>query len=214
MIRYTQEQVEKLLETQPEGTNTKFLKSSHNLWFRFKNYVKNPPFVLEDAGVPVALVFITFSQRSKYANLYEIVTLEGKEGCGYASKVYWEVMKEAHKQGMQRLKMSCTPSSVTWHKRNGTMFWAVDPSGSLRCDVPIFPTKAEALSFRELAVKDPTSAKPNAQVCDKLIEESLESHNFGVKKTAKVQEAIESVGEFWLRDSLFVHDHVSLEEFL
>lgn len=214
MIRYTQEQVEKLLETQPEGTNTKFLKSSHNLWFRFKNYVKNPPFVLEDAGVPVALVFITFSQRSKYANLYEIVTLEGKEGCGYASEVYWEVMKEAHKQGMQRLKMSCTPSSVTWHKRNGTVFWAVDPSGSLRCDVPIFPTKAEALSFRELAVKDPTSAKPNAQVCDKLIEESLESHNFGVKKTAKVQEAIESVGEFWLRDSLFVHDHVSLEEFL
>jgi hypothetical protein len=214
MIRYTQEQVEKLLETQPEGTNTKFLKSSHNLWFRFKNYVKNPPFVLEDAGVPVALVFITFSQRSKYANLYEIVTLEGKEGCGYASEVYWEVMKEAHKQGMQRLKMSCTPSSVTWHKRNGTVFWAVDPSGSLRCDVPIFPTKEEALSFRDLAVKDPSSVKPNAQVCDKLIEESLESHNFGVKKTAKVREAIESVGGFWLRDSLFVHDHVSLEEFL
>jgi len=148
MIRYTQEQVEKLLETQPEGTNTKFLKSSHNLWFRFKNYVKNPPFVLEDAGVPVALVFITFSQRSKYANLYEIVTLEGKEGCGYASEVYWEVMKAAHEAGMERLKMSCTPSSVTWHKRNGTIFWAVDPSGSLRVDQPLFPTIQEQLAFR------------------------------------------------------------------
>jgi hypothetical protein len=213
--RFGVEQVEELLDYKPDSRNTKFLKSSHNLWFRFKNYEKNPPFVLLDAGIdPVALVFITFSQRSKYANLYEIVTIEGEEGRGYASDVYWRVMEEAHKQGMQRLKMSCTPSSITWHKRNGTMFWAVDPSGSLRCDVPIFPTKAEALSFRELAVKDPTSAKPNAQVCDKLIEESLESHNFGVKKTAKVQEAIESVGEFWLRDSLFVHDHVSLEEFL
>ena len=123
-------------------------------------------------------------------------------------------MAEAHKQGMQRLKMSCTPSSVTWHKRNGTLFWAVDPSGSLRCDVPIFPTKEEALAFRELAVNDPSSVKPNSQVCDKLIEESLESHNFGVKKTAKVQEAIEAVGEYWMRDSLFAQDHISLEEFL
>lgn len=214
MKRYTQEQVEELLAKQPEGTNTKFLKSSHNLWFRFKNYEKNPPFVLEDAGVPVALVFITFSQRSKYANLYEIVTLEGKEGCGYAGEVYWEVMKAAHEAGMERLKMSCTPSSVTWHKRNGTLFWAVDPSGSLRCDVPIFPNKHEALTFRELALKDPTFALPPEKVASKLKEEGLESHGFGVKKTEKVETAIEAVGEYWMRLSLFDHTHQSLEEFL
>ena len=101
ITRYNQEQVEKLIAEQPEGTNTKFLKSSHNLWFRFKNYIKNPPFVLLDGEEPVALVFITFSARSKYANLYEIVTLEGKEGNGYASIVYWDVMAEAHTQGMQ-----------------------------------------------------------------------------------------------------------------
>lgn len=213
--RLDKEEVEKLLETQPEGTNTKFLKASHNLWYRFKNYDKHPPFALVDLYEgPVALVFITFSQRSAYANLYEIVTLEGKEGSGYASTVYWEVMKAAKEQGMQRLKMSCTPSSITWHIRNGTIFWAVDPSGSLRCDVPIFPTKQEALEFREVAIKDPVFAKPNTKVCDKLIEESLESHKFGVKKTEKVQTAINHAGQYWLRDQLFVHDHVSLEEFL
>ena len=214
MIRYTQEQVEKLLETQPEGTNTKFLKSSHNLWFRFKNYVKNPPFVLEDAGVPVALVFITFSQRSKYANLYEIVTLEGKEGCGYASKVYWEVMKAAHEAGMERLKMSCTPSSVTWHKRNGTIFWAVDPSGSLRVDQPLFPTIQEQLAFRERAVNDPSISLPVTKVLDKLKEEGVESHGFGQKKIDKVETAISSVGEYWLRHALFEPTHYSLDAFL
>lgn len=211
MKRYTKEQVEELLSKQPEGTNTKFLKSSHNLWFRFKNYDKHPPFVLEDDG-PVALVFITFSQRSKYANLYEIVTLEGKEGNGYAGEVYWGVMKAAYEAGMKRLKMSCTPSSVTWHMRNGTMFWGVDPSGSLRCDVPIFPNQHEALTFRELALKDPTVALPPSKVMDKLKEEGIEAHGFGAKKTEKVETAIGAVGEYWMRPSMF-NDNTSLEDF-
>lgn len=214
ITRYNQEQVEKLIAEQPEGTNTKFLKSSHNLWFRFKNYTKNPPFVLLDGEEPVALVFITFSARSKYANLYEIVTLEGKEGNGYASIVYWDVMAEAHAQGMQRLKMSCTPSSVTWHKRNGTIFWAVDPSGSLRCDVPIFPNKHEQLTFRELAIKDNEVALPPQKVADKLRDECIELHKFGVKKTEKVETAIEAVGEYWFREALFEPTHFSLEAFL
>jgi hypothetical protein len=213
--RLNKEEVETLIASQPEGTNTKFLKSSHNLWFRFKNYEKQPPFALMDGGIdPVALVFITFSARSKYANLYEIVTLEGEEGQGYASEVYWKVMEEAHNQGMQRLKMSCTPSSVTWHKRNGTIFWAVDPSGSLRCDVPIFPNQHEQLTFRELAIKDPSVAIPPSKVAEKLKEESLEAHNFGVKKTEKVETAIESVGEYWMRETLFEPTHFSLDAFL
>lgn len=213
MNRYTKEQVEELLSKQPEGKNTKFLKSAHNLWYRFKNYDKHPPFVLEDDG-PVALVFITFSQRSKYANLYEIVTLEGKEGNRYGGVAYWTVMKAAHEAGMERLKMSCTPTSVTWHLRNGTIFWGVDPSGSLRCDVPIFPNKHEALTFRELALKDPTFALPPEKVVAKLKEEGIEAHGFGAKKTATVEEAIDAVGEYWMRLSLFEHTHQSLETFL
>ena len=170
MKRYNQQQVEELLAQQPEGTNTKFLKASHNLWIRFKNYDKNAPFVLEDTGVPVALVFITFSARSKYANMYEIVTLEGKEGCGYASEIYWDVMEEACLQGMHRLKMSCTPTSVTWHKKNGTIFWAVDPSGSLRVDQLIFRNKEAQLSHREFCLNHRLTALPpegKATVCQR-----------------------------------------------
>ena len=38
----SKEEVEKLIEDSPKGDNTKFLSSSHSLWFRFKNYEKNP----------------------------------------------------------------------------------------------------------------------------------------------------------------------------
>ena len=220
LTTYNKEQVEKLIERQPEGDNTRFLKSAHNLWFRFKNYEKHPPFVLvEDPAVPhesepLALVFITFSQRSKYANLYEIVTLEGKEGRGYAGKVYWRVMERAFEQGMQRLKMSCTPSSVTWHMRNGTIFWGVDPSGSLRCDVPIFPNLHERLTFREKAVKDYTLALPPQNVIEKLKTGGPSDHGFGRKKMMKVEEAIKSVGEYYMRWALYESTAVSLDEFL
>jgi hypothetical protein len=80
--------VENLIELQPEGTNTRFLNSAHSLWYRFKNYDSNPPLVMFDDEEPVALIFATQSKRSRYVNLYEIVTLEGKEGNGYASRVW------------------------------------------------------------------------------------------------------------------------------
>jgi len=208
---YNLEQVEKLIESSEEGPNTKFLNSAHSLWFRFKNYEKNPPHVLEVDGSPVALVFATCSVRSKYMNLYEIVTVQGQEGKGYASEIWEAVMAFAVKSGMTRLKISCTPSSVTWHKRNGLVFWAVDPSGSLRSDQPLFSTRKEQLEFRDRAVKDPSIALPSGKVLDQLRGEGLESHGFGAKKTEKVTTAIESVGEFWLRDALF--NTSSLESF-
>lgn len=213
MRRYNQQQVEELLAQQPEGTNTKFLKASHNLWIRFKNYDKNAPFVLEDSGVPVALVFITFSARSKYANLYEIVTLEGKEGCGYASEIYWDVMKEACSQGMHRLKMSCTPTSVTWHKKNGTIFWAVDPSGSLRVDQLIFRNKEAQLSHREFCLNHRLTALPPEKARQQFANEGPEDHGFGEKKLAKVMKAIEDVQPYWFRESLSLAEN-TLEEFL
>lgn len=214
LTTYSKEQVETLLEEQREGRNTRFLKSSHNLWFRFKNYEKRPPFVLEDRGEPVALVFITFSHKSKYANLYEIVTLEGKEGNGYASTIWEMVMSEAYNSGMDRLKISCTPESVTWHMRNGLIFWAVDPSGSLRSDQPLFPNRHEQCTFRELAMKEPHIALPSSKVIEQLQREDLYDYGWGSKKISKVENAIAAVGKYWLRDALFKSTTVDLEEFL
>ena len=211
----SKEEIEKIIEREPEGKNTSFLKSSHNLWTRFKNYDRYPAYALYDEGNAVAFVFATLSQRSKYINLYEIVTAETREGKGYAGIIWERVMKEACDKGMTRLKISCTPSSVTWHMRNGLVFWAIDPTGSLRSDQPLFPNRHEQLTFRELALKDPAIALPTDQkVIDKLQQESLEYHKFGPKKTATVLEAIENVGEFWFRDTLSLAKRNSLEEWM
>lgn len=209
---YSKEKMEQLLAVQNGGKNTRFLNSSHSLWFRFHNYDSNPPLVMVDGGEPVAAVFATVSQRSKYMNLYEIVTLEGKEGKGYASKLWSETMVRAHEMGMKRLKISCTPSSVTWHQRNGLVFWAVDPSGSLRSDQPLMPTREEQKQIRTRAMQDPELVMPTeAKVLDQLKRESLESHKFGAKKTATVMQAISDVGDSWMRDALF--NTSSLENF-
>ena len=214
LIRCTQEMLEAVIEKSPEGKNTKFLRASHSLWYRFKNYGKNPPFALEVGGEMVAFVFATYSQRSRYINLYEIVTRQGQEGKGYASVIWGQVMADACNSGMARLKLSCTPSSVTWHKRNGLVFWAIDPTGSLRSDQPLFPSVSEQLMFRDTASKTPHLAFPtDAKVVKQLTNESLESHGFGVKKTATVEAAIAAVGEYWLRDELILSPSNTLEEF-
>lgn len=209
---YSKEQMEQLLAAQPEGKNTRFLNASHSLWFRFHNYDNNQPLVMLDNGEPVAAVFATLSQRSKYMNLYEIVTLEGKEGNGYASLIWSEAMLRAHQAGMKRLKISCTPTSVTWHQRNGLVFWAVDPSGSLRSDQPLMPTREEQLELRKKAYTNPEVVMPtDSKVIEQLKRESLESHGFGAKKTETVNRAIVSVGISWMRHALFKTS--TLEEF-
>ena len=214
LVRCTQEIVEAVIEDSLEGRNTKFLNSSHSLWFRFKNYDKNPPFALEVDGELVAFVFATYSQRSRYINLYEIVTRQGQEGKGYATIIWEQVMADACDNGMTRLKLSCTPSSVTWHKRNGLVFWAVDPTGSLRSDQPLFATAREQRTFRATAIKMPHLATPtDAKVVKQLTNESLESHGFGKKKTATVEEAIAAVGEYWMRDKLIGDEPNTLEGF-
>ena len=124
--------VEQIIDSSPAGKNTKFLSAAHSLWTRFHNYEKQLPMCLEVNGEVVSMIFATFN-RDKYVNLYEIVTVEGKEGNGYASQC-WDMFVEysVNERKAERLKMSCTPTSVTWHMRNGLIFWAVDPTGSLR----------------------------------------------------------------------------------
>lgn len=212
MLFVNSTKVEQLIANSPAGKNTKFLSAAHSLWYRFKNYEKCPPMAYEDNGDVVCLIFATFN-RDGYANLYEIVTLEGKEGKGYASKCWDSWIKYAvEERKTQRLKISCTPSSVSWHLRNGLVFWAVDPTGSLRSDQPLFPTRTEQIAYRDKAIVNPLQALPPYKAREQFRAEGLESYSWGEKKKAKTQAAIDAVGKAWLREALM--DQPSLEEFL
>ena len=209
-------EMETHIANMPDGKNTKFLKSAHNLWYRFQNYDKNPPFVLRENGEAVAFVFATYSNRSKYINLYEIVTAQGHEGKGYASKIWQEVMQHAHDSGMERLKISCTPDSVTWHNRNGLVFFAVDPTGSLRSDQRLFATPEQQREYREYVIERISIGLPkDPKIIEQFQRESLESHGFGAKKTERVKNAIKAVGSSWVRQD-FMNEvkSATLEKFI
>jgi len=212
MIFVNSTKVQQLIESSPAGKNTKFLSAAHSLWTRFHNYDKSLPMAYEVNGEVVSLIFATFN-RDGYANLYEIVTIEGQEGKGYASKCWDAWIKYAvEERKIQRLKISCTPSSVSWHNRNGLVFWAVDPTGSLRSDQPLFATRAEQIAFRDKAIVSPLQALPPAKARAQFLTEGLESYKWGEKKKAKTQAAIDTVGKSWLREALM--DQPSLEDFL
>ena len=204
--------VQHIIDNSPAGKNTKFLSAAHSLWTRFHNYEKQLPMCLEVNGEVVSMIFATFN-RDKYVNLYEIVTVEGKEGNGYASKC-WDMFVEysVNERKAERLKISCTPTSVTWHMRNGLIFWAVDPTGSLRSDQKMFATRQEQIEYQNYSIVNPLQALPPYKVRDQFLKEGLEDHKFGEKKKAKTQAAINAVGKFWLRDALF--DTTTLEDFL
>ena len=201
MRRATQQEIQDLLDTLPaDEKNTKFAKGAHNLWIRFHNYGKHDPWVLEVDGQIVAVCHITVLKKQDYANLYEIYTIPNSEGKGYASTLYWQVMMHLSMShhGI-RLKMSCTPTSIGWHFRNGIIGYGVDPSGSIRVDVPIEPTKELQLAVRETWKLNPEQVLPPLKSREKLLKENP---TFGVKKSVQVGQSIETMGEYYLRGEL------------
>ena len=209
----TPEIVQQVLDESPKGKNTDFLLKAHNLWIRFEYYKSSLPLILKKNNKIVALVFATYPSKG-HTNLYEIVTVEGEEKKGYASEIWDNYIHHAyHTMKCDRLKMSCTPSSVTWHMRNGLIFWSIDPSGSLRSDQPLFPTREEQIAFREKALLDPAIAFPDNDTVAMYKIESIEYHEtpkpkkkakkFNDKKKKEIETAIQSVGRYWLRDALF-----------
>lgn len=207
MILLTQPQVERLVKSAPEGKNTTFLRNAYNLWHRFKNFEKNSPAGLEVDGKIVALIFATHN-RDGTVNLYEIVTVQGHEGNGYATRLWNEFMEDAYAHGSRRLKLSCTPSSVTWHLRNGLVFWAVDNSGSLRSEQPLMPTAIAQQKARLAIIKDPRLAELSPKTVQKFLSEQLpppahmQGGRLSRKKYEAALEATKKVGDAWLAPRL------------
>ena len=194
--------VKNLIANSNDGKNTKFLSTADSLWFRFGNYKKSPPFAYLIDEQIVCLIFATFN-KDKYANLYEIVTVQGHEGKGYASACWdaW-IAYAVHIKKTERLKMSCTPSSVTWHYKNGLIWWAVDPTGSLRSDQKLFAKRSEQIAYRNFAIANPVQALPSQKIRIQFVKESLESYGWGLQKKTKTEKAIQAVGKAWLRPAL------------
>ena len=197
------EEIIPLTQINMSHRNTKFLKQAHNLWFRFKNYEKHPAFALKENDKIVAVIFATTSERTKYINLYEIVTIAGEEKKGYASKVWSEFIAYWYDKGMKRIKLSCTPDSVTLHVRNGLIFWSVDKQGSLRSDQPLMRTREEQVELRKQALNKPELVIPDYNTRQKLLLEDIETLHLSQKKLAIVFDTIEKVRAYWFRRYLY-----------
>jgi|TARA_R110001599_G_scaffold20228_1_gene76894 hypothetical protein len=204
MIKFVNEQeVLNCISSSRDGKNQKFLQQSHSLWFRFKNYTNNPPFALIKNNKIVSIIFATTSDKTKYINLYEICTIQGYEGKGYGTEIWQEFVSYWYNNNMKRIKLSCTPSSITWHLRNGLVFWSVDKQGSLRSDQPLKQNIEQQKKLRDESLNNSELIIPNKKVCDKLKLESLETTGLSQKKSLETYKAIQQVGKYWFRSYLF-----------
>jgi hypothetical protein len=197
--RATAEEFSEWINNMPEGKNTRFARNANNLWTRFKNFDNNPPWILIEKGDIKCAILITKLVREPYCNLYEIVTKEGQEGRGYASRLYWHVMSHMFNDGVKRLKMSCTTSSIGWHYRNGIIGWGVDPTGSIRVDIPLRPTLQEQLELRNNFEDNKFEIIPKKKVAIRLLGENV---SFGKRKEIEVDNSRQVMGEHYRREYL------------
>ena len=197
--RLSFDEVEKLVFDMKcsDHPNSRFANAAHSLWTRFHNYTeRNSPYAcIDHDGEITSVVMMTLLTREPYANLYEIFAVKPT----FARDLYWDVMKGAKEMGAERLKMSCTPSSIGWHLGNGVVGWGVDPSGSIRVDIPIADSLEEQLDLRERALKDTSLVMPEGKNLQRLIDEE---NSFGPIKILKVEKAIDLMGDYYMRKDI------------
>lgn len=202
MIFLTEKECYSIWEALPLGLARTFLDQACHLWTHFQNYQRNPPMALVVNDEIVSIHFASFNHNG-YTNSFELVTLDGHQGKGYARKLWSEYTNYAvFTKHSTRLKNSCVLPSIPFHIKSGLIFWGIDSAGSLKTDQPLYPTVEAQLEARKMFIKNPKLALPKKDVVRTLTKSKLSSYHFGENKRQKIRDAIQFLGRNWLGDFL------------
>jgi len=88
-----------------ESVDNKTVKSFPNIWERFNNWEKNPPYVVEIDGKIIAFMGFTIN-RNNYINFYDFAVLPEYQRKGIGSALWDKVIKIATENSKTRIKCS------------------------------------------------------------------------------------------------------------
>lgn len=199
MIKLLSEQEAKEWADSQSGFHGKFAQASWSLWKRFQSFDRHKPLgFVDEKGDVVALTYISASEKTQYANLYNISVHSDHQGNGYGFKLWLDVVGHLQERGIKRIKLSAEPQSVKfWHEKCFLTFWSYDDHCALRTDQPLL-LPSEARILRESVVKAPELYLPPPE----RVKQLLELPKLSKAKLEKVQASIELVKPYYFYDAL------------
>jgi GNAT superfamily N-acetyltransferase len=119
-----------------------FAKAAMEWWDNYYSWKNFPCMVLQDDHQDVAYLFYHISKDKQYLTIHNIFTHHDQRQQGYATKllqILYSQLTQTH--SIQRTKMHCVDSSLSFYMKLGVKFWGVNDIGQFYANFKM-PTKS------------------------------------------------------------------------
>lgn len=172
----------------------KFAKQSLDWWDTYYSWSQFPCLCLQNNGKKVCYLFYHISKDNKYLTIHNLLTPHPHRFNGYAKILLTLLFTHLfnHNSPIQRVKMICVSSSLSFYMKLGVDFWGVNELGQYYTNFPM-PDTIEDIP---LLMKNETLKQlPNEElqnIYDKL---KINGKQFDLKETIIFHRSLDMLGK-------------------
>ncbi len=116
----------------------KFAKQAMDWWDTYYSWSNFPCVCLEVDGEDVCYLFYHISKNNDYLTIHNILTPYNFRFQGYAQSLLAKLFSTVHpNSSIQRVKMECVSSSLSFYMKLGIDFWGVNKLGQYYTNFPM-----------------------------------------------------------------------------
>ena len=112
----------------------KFSKESLELWDNYYSWEKYSPLCLIDDDEILCYLFYSISKNNEYLIIHRILTPLEFRKKNYALELISYFFHYFAKKDINRFKMNCVSSSISFYNKLGLNYWGVNTKGHYYCD--------------------------------------------------------------------------------
>lgn len=180
----------------------KFAKQALDWWDNYYSWSKFPCLVLTKNNQHISYLFFTISKNSEYLTIHNILTPKEFRGNGYAFNLLDELFCEFTNKTVERFKMFCVSSSISFYNRVGLNYWGVNTLGQYYSDfeMPSHSILEIPKIIKNTKIDDLKESKVK-YIYDKVKSNGKEFEELEVLKHLEVMELMDKK---YLFDELFI----------
>lgn len=112
-----------------------FSKHCLDWWDNYFSWTKFPPLCLvDDEEEHVCYLFYNISKDNQYLTIHNLLTPKAYRCKGYAKVLFAHLFEKVAEQNIERFKMYCVSSSLSFYNNLGLEYWGINDLGQYYCD--------------------------------------------------------------------------------
>lgn len=134
-----------------------FSKHCLDWWDAYFSWTKFPPLCLiNDDEEHLCYLFYSISKDNEYLTIHNLLTPKANRFHGYAKTILNYLFQKVSNQKIQRLKMYCVSSSLSFYTKLGFEYWGVNDLGQYYCDykMPQYSTDEIPLIVKNFSLNE------------------------------------------------------------